>query len=226
MVSNELKDNIEQKFIADNLSALLKQHHLNANQLAQQIGLPMMTLRRLLSGETEDPRISTLKLIASYFDVTVDQLIGEDQRNILISTKKIKSYLIPKLTWESLVKLDEEEDFSQTDWNDWQTISLNETYTISKKTFALESRPSMFPRFPKGTIFIIDPDTKPADGDIVLIKIKENNTYTLRELIIDPPDWRLAPLVTDSNTINFSAVEHEIAGVCLLTILYHPKIHG
>jgi len=103
---------------------------------------------------------------------------------------------------------------------------LDESFHISKNTFALESRPSMFPRFPKGTVFIIDPSTTPTDGDIILIKIKNSNTYTLRELIIDPPDWHLSPLVSDSHAMTFSKSEHEIAGVCLLTILYHPKMNG
>lgn len=63
--------------IAKNLSELLKKHCLKTNQLAHHLGLPTMTIRRLLSGETGDPRISTLKCIADYFDVAVDVLIAD-----------------------------------------------------------------------------------------------------------------------------------------------------
>ena len=222
---NEEQDN-NQQLIAENLSALLQQHHLNANQLAQRIGIPMMTVRRLLSGETADPRISTLKIIADYFNISVDLLIGDAPKNILVSSKQMRSYLIPKFNWDILSKLNNVAELGLDDWEDWQSISLNNNDLISKKTFALESRPSMYPRFPKGTIFIIDPGTTPTDGDIVLIKLKENNEFTLRELIVDPPYWRLSPLVTDSNTINFSNDEHEIIGVSLLTMLYNPKLNG
>ena len=213
------------KLIADNLSALLKKHNLNANQLAQLLGIPMMTVRRLLSGETEDPRISTLKIIADYFNISIDLLIGDNPRNILTSSRKIKSQLIPKFNWENLNKIQCIEDIGFDNWTEWQSISINDNNFIGKKAFALESRPSMYPRFPKGTIFIIDPGTQPADGDIVLIRLKDNNEFTLRELIVDPPDWRLSPLVTDSNTINFSADKHSIVGVSLLTMLYNSKIH-
>ena len=215
-----------QKLIAENLSILLKQHNLNINQLAQLIGIPMMTIRRLLSGETTDPRISTLKLVANYFNVSIDLLISDYPKNILVSSKKITSYLIPKFNWEILSKIKSVEEVNFDNWSDWESISLNTNDLISKKTFALESRPSMYPRFPKGTIFIIDPDTTPADGDIVLIKLKENNEFTLRELVIDPPDWRLSPLVADSHMINFSINEHEVVGVSLLTMLYNPKLNG
>jgi len=112
---------------------------------------------------------------------------------------------------------------------------LNDSDTISNKTFALESRPSMYalesrpsmyPRFPKGTIFIIDPQIQPTDGDIVLVKIKLNSEYTLRELFVDPPHWILAPLIIDSESINFDQKSHEIVGVNLITMLYNTKINS
>ena len=222
----KLDKNNKKKSISNNLAALLKQQNLSGGQLAQVLGIPMMTVRRLLSGETEDPRISTLKIIADYFNISIDFLIGDDPRNLLISSKKIKSYLIPKVGWDSLTRIKNIDEFYSSDWHDWQSISLSDNDAVSRNSFALESRPSMYPRFPKGTIFIIDPTLAPTDGDIVLIKIKENNEYTLRELIVDPPNWRLSPLVLGSNIINFSMDEHEITGVSLLTMLYNPKLNG
>jgi len=222
---NQPKNSDTTNYIANNLATLLKLNHLTVNQLAQHIGLPMMTVRRLISGETEDPRISTLKLLANYFDLTVDHLINHDQRH-LVSMKKTKSYLIPKLNWDTLPETLNNHEWISSDFNEWQSISLDDSFHIGQHAFALESRPSMFPRFPKGTVFIIDPSTTPTDGDVILIKIKHSNTYTLRELIIDPPDWHLSPLVSDSHAMSFSKDEHEIAGVCLLSILYHPKMNG
>lgn len=217
---------IKQKIIARNLKSLLKQHNLNANQLAHFLGIPMMTVRRLLSGETEDPRISTLKLIADFFKVSIDFFIGEYPLKNFASSQKIKSFLIPKLNWEVLHKLLDIDKFNVNEWSDWQSFTLNNSDVLSKKAFAIESRPSMFPRFPKGTVFIIDPETQPTDGDIVLIKFKDNNEFTLRELVVDPPIWRLSPLILDSNIIEFSSEQHEIIGVSLLTLLYHPKLNG
>ncbi|HAU0370715.1 TPA: LexA family transcriptional regulator, partial [Legionella pneumophila] len=202
------KDDLNsRKSIAENLTALLKKNNLNSNQLAQVLGIPMMTIRRLMSGETEDPRISTLKIIADFFNISIDHLVGEDSSIDLISSKNIKSYTVPKIGWSELNKFYSTDDYN---WSEWQSISLNDSDNISKKTFALESRPSMYPRFPKGTIFIIDPQIQPTDGDIVLVKIKLNSEYTLRELFVDPPHWILAPLIIDSESINFDRKSHEI----------------
>lgn len=218
---------IEQKnspsLLAHNLSMLLKQHSLSISQLSQLLNIPIMTIRRLLSGETEDPRISTLKLIAHYFNVSVDFLIGEDSHTFLLAEKKVKSHLIPKVTWDLLPNIHHQDITTVT--KEWESIALSGNEVVSAKAFALESKPSMYPRFPRGTVFIIDPDTTAKDGDIVLIKFKEHNEYTMKELIIDPPEWRLSPLVTDSSTINFHQESHTIVGVVILTLLYNSRFH-
>jgi transcriptional regulator with XRE-family HTH domain len=222
---NNSQQSVFQKF-AENLRALLKSHHLNANQLAQILGIPMMTIRRLLSGETTDPRISTLKLIADYFNVSVDSLLEGNAQTIINSLKKTKPHFVPKLDWNTIEKITTISDLDLNQWKEWQSISLGERDPISKSAFALESRPSMYPRFPQGTIFIIDPDAIPTDGDIVLIKLKKNDELTLRELIIDPPEWKLYPIVSRSSILQFSEEEHQIIGVNLLTMLYNRRMYG
>ena len=226
MKKNSLKETHSQKSIADNLSGLLEKNNLNSNQLANLLGIPMMTVRRLLSGETEDPRISTLKIISDYFGVSVDVLVGNDSQNLLMPSKKVASYLVPKISWDSLSTSKSIKEIDFKTLSEWQSISLNEQDTISKSTFALESKPSMYPRFPNGSIFIIDPEVIPADGDIVLVKIKLNNNVTLRELVIDPPVWQLLALTTNSKPIDFHENEHEIVGVNVLTLLYSNKFNG
>ncbi len=211
--------------IAENLNTLIRSNGLNANQLAQILGIPMMTIRRLLSGETTDPRISTLKLISNYFGVTIDSLIekGNLTANNLGKTRPI---FVPKLSWETAGNIGSLSEINLSTWKDWQSISLNEKEKISTCAFALESRPSMFPRFPQGTIFIFDSEVTPKDGDIVLIKLTKNNELTLRELTIDPPEWQLHPVVAGSNMLLFSEKDHKIIGISILTMLFNRKDYG
>jgi transcriptional regulator with XRE-family HTH domain len=214
------------KKLAENLQSLLSQNNLNANQLGQILGIPMMTIRRLLSGETTDPRISTLKLIANYFNVTVDYLVSENKANLANPVNKSKSYLVPKLDWSTVGKISSFEEIDLSKWQEWQSISLQDKELISRHAFALESRPSMYPRFPYGTVFIIDSEIEPTDGDTVLIKLKSNKELTLRELIIDPPEWQLYPIVPGSSILPYSKENHEIIGINILTMLYNRKDHS
>lgn len=211
--------------ITENLHNLMRNRNMNVNQLAQELGVPMMTIRRLILGQTTDPRISTLKLIANYFNVTVDSLMEENNQTIIKNSKKTTPQFIPIITWEIAKNIKSIKELDLIEWKEWQPISLGVEDAIGENAFALESRPSMYPRFPQETIFIIDPNVNPTDGDVVLVKIKENDEVTLRELIIDPPDWLLQPITSGSNILHYSKNDHEIIGVNLLTMLYNRRLY-
>jgi hypothetical protein len=159
-------------------------------------------------------------MLADYFHVSVDTLITEDPKNQFNTTLGTKTYTIPKLNWHDLSQLAVIETLDFDNWPDWQSVSLDADQTISPRTFALESRPSMYRRYPKGTLFILDPETIPLDGDIVFIRLRDHGEYTLKELSIDPPTRTLLPLVEHATTVSFNEQEHDVMGVCLLTMLY------
>lgn len=215
------EDNSQQ--LTENLRELLKAHGLNTNQLANKLGIPVMTVRRLVLGETIDPRISTLKLIAEHFDVTVDSLLKNKAEGPINFPMKTRQCLLPILDWYTAKKKFSVSNFNLTEWNDWQPVLLNEQDAVGKNAFALKARPSMYPRFPQGTIFIIEPDIDPTDGDTVLVRIRKHNELTLRELVIDPPQWYLQPIISSSTPLQYDARSHEIVGVNLLTLLFNRK---
>ena len=68
------------------------------------------------------------------------------------------------------------------------------TEFISPNAYALISKLSMEPRFPKKTILIIDPDLIPKDGDFIVVVYPHTDEATLRELSIDGPTQLLLPL--------------------------------
>lgn len=204
--------------LANNLLFLLEKNSVTPNQLAQALNLPLMTIRRLLSGETEDPRVSTLKSIADYFEVSIDFLIQDHTEAQTMFEQKIKSYRIPKISWESLENLDTLSSTSLKHAEQWEPVFIS--HPVSANTFALESKPSMYPRFPRGTLFVIDPALPPKDGDVVLVHFKKDHSYTLKELIIDPPEMRLNPLVTDSRVIDVNLEDQVLLGVVVATLFY------
>jgi transcriptional regulator with XRE-family HTH domain len=210
-------------YLAKNLSTLLQKHYLTAARLAQILGISVMAVRRLLSGETADPRISTLKLIADHFNISVDSLMTGSDSLATLSPEPGKPLLLPVFDWQTAEKLTGFKNSNLSHWKEWQPIAHHEKNFVSDHTFALKSRPSLYPRFPQGAIFIINPDILPTDGDIVLIKIIENHELTLRQLTIDPPEWKLHPMVAGSSVLHYTKQEHEIIGVNVLTMLYHRQ---
>lgn len=61
--------------IAQRLNDLMKEHHINQVQLAEQVGLKQNSISAWLLGKKE-PRINSLWLLADFFDVDIDYLVG------------------------------------------------------------------------------------------------------------------------------------------------------
>lgn len=211
--------------LAKKLAALLKLKNVSASQIAHTLGLPLMTIRRLVSGETTDPRISTIKMLANYFKVPIDQLMDGKVEDILEIKQSsiIKPHFVPIFNWSTIETSPSVKAIDISRWTSWQPLSVSDNEPIGKYTFALESRPSMYPRFPNGTIFIFDPELIPRDGDLVLVKIRDTNELTLRELKIDPPEWQLQGIVPGTKTLPYILRDLEIIAVNLLTLLFNRR---
>ncbi|RAP36680.1 hypothetical protein B1207_07710 [Legionella quinlivanii] len=216
-------DREQRDYIAQNLSQLMQLRKITDNKLAQDLGIPVMTVRRLLSGETTDPRVFTLKTIADYFQVTVDSLIGTSKISDYELSNSSKPVFVPLFDWEEAKT---RQSYDLKSWKEWVPVPMDGTTQLSKNAFALESRPSMIPRFQQGTLFILDPDLTPTDGDLVLINLVENNDLTLKELFIDPPEWQLHPINHGHSVIHFSKDEHQIVAVVFVTLFYNRKMRS
>lgn len=211
--------------IAKNLKALIEGSKVSEIEIARALNTSVLTIRRIVSGETEDPRISTLKAIADYFNVSIDALLDDNGQRSINSMIKNKPRVIPILGWKTIEASESIEAINLNDWNEWYPVVGEQNY-ISASTFAIESRPSMQPRFPLGTLFIVSPDEAPMDSDIILIRMKQEKELSLRELIIDPPKWQLQPVVTGSETLFFDEKKHEILGVVVFTVLHKRKMES
>jgi transcriptional regulator with XRE-family HTH domain len=219
LASNKQHDD-KIKILSSNIVNLLKNNGINESDLAKKLNIPYNTIHRIIIGTTSDPRLSTLKQIADYFDVTIDELISQGKH---VSTSKQAHYpkFTPLIAWNTLNELDFNEHGSMTLPEETSWIRTPAIEGINKQTqlFALESTKSMQSRFPPGTTFIINSDEKPVDGDMILVKFKLNHAISLRELITDPPRWQLLPITPGSESIYFDQDTHVIIGVVMLTLI-------
>ena len=63
--------------VSEILNSLMVRERLTDNELAARTGIPQPTISRIRSGESRDPRDSTLRPLAQYFRLTVSQLRGD-----------------------------------------------------------------------------------------------------------------------------------------------------
>jgi transcriptional regulator with XRE-family HTH domain len=173
------------KSLIQNLTHLMHQQKISEAELARKTNIPQPTLHKILSGKTADPRISTLQLLADYFEVTLDELAHVQ----VIKTKHIQAKIqfIPLLTWADCARGESFREKLLTD--NWEQCLVVEY--LAEGAFGLMSKPSMEPRFPRATLLIIDPHLTAEDGDLVVVHYPDTEEATLRELSIDGPSKQL-----------------------------------
>jgi SOS-response transcriptional repressor LexA len=164
-----------------NLQALMHEGKINEAELSRQTKIPQPTLHKILSGKTADPRISTLKTLAHYFHVSLDDLC----EGVVLqeANSAVQGLSVPVISWSDCLSAHPVEHLSPANWTEWVVVD----HMDSTQLYGLSVRPSMAPRFPKGTLLIVDPDLSPSDGDLVILRYPDTTEAALRELLIDGP---------------------------------------
>lgn len=61
-------------FLATNLKHLMSERGMNAHELSRATGIPQPSIYRMTTGETKNPSMPRIKILATYFDVDFETL--------------------------------------------------------------------------------------------------------------------------------------------------------
>lgn len=202
-----------QDYLAHNLRRLLDARNISEAELARQTSIPQPTLHKILSGKTNDPRASTVKSLADFFGISIDELMtGVNSKIKSDSKSKIQSVAI--ISWEDCLHFETQlSNITPSNWSQWIVTEF-----VSDKTFALISKPSMEPKFPRGSILIVDPSATPEDGDLVIAHYPDTKEATVRELNIDGPIRTFTTIGKPSSSTTPSDNKISIIGVVVKSI--------
>ncbi|HAT9637081.1 TPA: helix-turn-helix domain-containing protein, partial [Legionella pneumophila subsp. pneumophila] len=162
---------------------LIKKFGLNALEIERLTGVPASTIYRLLKSDG-NPTIEVLKKLATFFQITVSQLIGEEP----IGCKQIP--LVPALEVANFFKLNPEEK------SKFDSIPID--FPLNQRSFASICQDNtMEPFILKNSIVIIDPDREITNKDFVFLIKKDNDQPRIRQLISDGENYYLKILNSD-----------------------------
>lgn len=208
--------NNELENLSVNLHRLMQDKNINEAELARRSNVPQPTLHKILSGKTDDPRASTLKALANFFEVSIDELFSTNKATT--HQKNIATQSIPVISWsECLSSTSFIANLTAANWSNWVVSEQ-----LSAKAFGLISKTSMEPCFPRKTTLIIDPEIIAEDGDMVVIHYPNTHEATLRKLSIDGPVKLLMSVNASASHDNFHE-EMRILGVLVKAIF---SFHG
>ena len=209
--------------LGTNLKALINsRENLNEAKLSRELNIPQPTLHRLVHGTTTNPTVSTLLPIATYFNISLDQLLGQSPLclNQDQHSKRSSKTEVPILPWER-VHCHEQlvPTLSYDNWQDWVTTDL----TLNPMSFAFRVNGKTMPlpyEFDSIHIVEIGVDLKSMDGKIALMCSISKSAAYLRKIVRDgsdiwlfPIDSRLPPEKFDTSWTSFGMVRQHILTV-------------
>lgn len=195
------------------LNLLISRANITEATLVKETGVPRATINRLTSGKTPDPRSSTLSLIADYFNVSIDQLLGKVAIDFSANHTKAASLqsTIPILSWQNI--------------GNWQ--SLTESMTSAEhdltsidagseqgKYAVRVTGEAMWPQFQENTLLIVQPTTSANNRDFVLAYLAEKQQFLFRQLIVDSGYRLLVPINSRFPDITMTDAD-EIVGIVI-----------
>ncbi len=208
-----------------NLSAILRilmnEVKITVTELARQTGIGQPVIHRMASGETDNPKVGSLSPIAKFFNVNISQLVGDEP---LPANRVIGShnpyyrtwYQLPLLSWEQAATHPERATPSEV------ACHVSTEATVSPKAFALRMEDTtMAPRYPLGTLIVVEPALTAQDKDFVAILVEGDNKIQFKQILMDGNDIYLKPYNNDFETKRVTQ-PYQIKGVMIQSLTeYH-----
>jgi transcriptional regulator with XRE-family HTH domain len=165
---------------------LMNEARITEADLCRGVNLPQTTINRLLSCQTNDPRISTVVAIAKFFDVTIEQLLGSEPILSLQTSKMLKGSILPILAWEQIAsRLSKDGSMPEDVYVRW----IKTEKSLNPGSFATHNPTSTDAFFGGHGLLLINLCTtrEIMDGQIVLVDLGENN-FGLRQVFKEGND--------------------------------------
>ena len=213
-------------YAISDISAVLKRlmakyDNFSGSELAKKTGLPISTVNRILAGTVSDPRVSTLKPLANYFGITVDQLLGYTALPEKYSNKNINlqpSTVIPVL---SLKKFSNTVCEKPKEWFTWVTQKPDTYETVF--ALAVDTK-ELEPVFEKDTVLIIEPHMlPPQNGDYVAIQFEHDSYLSIKRYLIDGSDHYFLPMNSKLKALDINERPYKMIGIVSEA---HTKMRG
>lgn len=207
--------------LSEELKKMRESKGLTQNELAKKLNLSRSTIGMYEKGE-RNPNFETLELIADFFNVRIDDLIG----------RKNTTYLAPQIATETVtfpVIGEIAAGYDNIALEDWsgETVEIPFSYLKGRKRedyFVLSVKGnSMYPKYINGDkVLILKQSTLNRSGDIGAI-MYEDELATLKKVeYVKGEDWlRLIPINPEyePKTIQGEYLEHcRVIGIPKLLI--------
>ncbi|KUM02001.1 helix-turn-helix transcriptional regulator [Chromobacterium subtsugae] len=177
--------------ISGNLASLMQRHGVDAVRLSDETGLGIATINNLRRG-VGNPTLSTLVELARYFQVSIGELAASGAKQSALPRQAVFSM--------PLVGIGHVGDFIETGIADQGDYCAEVVGYAERPLFAvLVNNDTLYPHYAQGTVFVMVRESRPQDGDIVLVTIGANSPC-LRRVYVEE-DFLLFSSISPQNDV-------------------------
>lgn len=184
-----------------NIQYLMKESNLNLQELANLTKIPMSTLYSIINGSSNDPKLSTLLGISTFFNINLSQLIGELSLNL-------NEINIPIVSWENINPKTGIVEINI----DFHTKFISVEAIAKNPMFAIYSSNKFSYRYKEDSLIIIEMTDEFKHLDIILLSINKTEPV-FKKIIVEGPSVYLQSLSIDIPIIVFDQATCKIFGV-------------
>lgn len=164
------------------LKNLITQNKINESELARRTGVTQQVINQIISGKNTNPKLDTLKKIATYFLITISQLIGDEpisSQNIKVNQEHYGWNEIPILSIDKVF-----DDSIENLIKNKESVLLSDL--ISNDTlFAINlDDDSMEPKFSVNSILVFKIQHSANNGEFILIADENIKAIKFRQVCI------------------------------------------
>ena len=214
--------------LSENLRALLEEKHFSEAQLAKELNIGTATINRIINSRDSQPNLGSLIPIAEYFNVTIDQLLGNKplynyDGKILYEKDTLALVPIFDLTYDNVHSIKNvKKNISPTDWGRWITININSKNSL---VAFLLNEDDYQPSLQKNSLQVVELTQNYQSGDMLLIEFKNSQLMVFKKCFIEGDRiWLINLFKYELPNEAFNEEKHIIHGRVVLTqITYGNK---
>lgn len=206
--------------LKDILTSLMEECDIDDAQLARETGVPASTISRMRINSNANPTASSLRPISKFFSISISQLLGDEPlpKDRLPGTHNPTYYTsarMPVIEWDWIINWLEThcENFKEK-LQTWISTEKD----VGPNSFALVIPTDSFGlAFRKGSTIIVDPSHSPTDGDLILVKARNEENILLKQFLLDGSDKYMRSVNPEIKSVTPLTETHKIIGVIIET---------
>lgn len=214
--------------LQNNLEYLMTKHGTNDTQVAQAIDIPQTTIFRIRTGDTKNPRVSTLAKIAEHFRVSLEALTEINLRSAEFSIEPVPTATpFKQIPVVGHVKGGDGGYLEEMGHPTGDGDGHVEYPARDRNAYALRVRgDSMRPRIRPGEFVIVEPNHTPHPGDDVVVSTTDGRRLLKEFLYERNGDITLGSINIQNGPLTIAKSDilsiHYVAAIVPAGALYKP----